>query len=131
MPGAGTSGAGSGAGMSGGAIGAGGGARVGGRKSGPRGAPKPSGPWSFAIGCNYDRTTATIEGTVGTDYSVRMGAETFSIAFDCFHTGSALIDPASQGIGVAQEQQRQPGEHGVYQGMPRRMRRVLLRHKSL
>jgi hypothetical protein len=48
-----------------------------------------------------------------------------------FHPGRALIDTSSQGIGVAQEQQRQPSEHCMHEGMPRRVHRVLLRLQRL
>lgn len=41
----------------------------------------------FSLGCNYDRQSVVIEDTVGTAYTIRMGAETFSGAFDCFFSG--------------------------------------------
>ena len=44
----------------------------------------------FSIACNYDRQSTVIEGVAGTDYSARMGVETFSTAFDCFFSGSAV-----------------------------------------
>src|SRR5437879_5124530 len=37
-----------------------------------------------------------------------------------------LIDPASEVVGYPQEQQRQPGEHGMHQGMPGHVRQILL-----
>jgi hypothetical protein len=43
----------------------------------------------FSISCNYDRQSIEIGGVSGTDYSVRMGVETFTTAFDCFFSGSA------------------------------------------
>lgn len=43
---------------------------------------------SFSLSCASDRQEVTIEGVSGTDYSARMGAETFTGAVDCFHTGS-------------------------------------------
>src|SRR5262249_6551382 len=58
-------------------------------------------------------------------------AASLSITKHRFHTGSVLIDPPSQGVGVTQEQQRQPGEHGMHQGMPRCVHRVGLRRKRL
>ena len=45
---------------------------------------------SFGIACNYDRQATVIEGVSGTEYSARMGVETFSTAFDCFFGGSAV-----------------------------------------
>src|SRR5262249_460984 len=48
-----------------------------------------------------------------------------------FHTGSVLVDPPSQSLRVVQEQQRQPREHGMHQGMPRCVPRVWHRRKRL
>lgn len=43
----------------------------------------------FSISCAFDRQSVTIEGVSGNDYSVRMGAESFSQGVDCFFSGSA------------------------------------------
>jgi hypothetical protein len=44
---------------------------------------------SFSLACNSDKTTVVIEGTSGTSYSVRMGAENLAGAVDCFFSGDA------------------------------------------
>lgn len=43
----------------------------------------------FSISCDNGRATQTLDGTVGTAYSFRMGVENASGAFDCFFSGDS------------------------------------------
>ena len=45
----------------------------------------------FGLSCDNGRATTRLTGTVGTAYSVRMGVESQSSAFDCFFTGDSRI----------------------------------------
>lgn len=51
---------------------------------------------SFGIDCNFDSNAIVIEGVEGTEYGIRMGAESFSSgAVDCFFSGdSARVSEA-------------------------------------
>lgn len=46
---------------------------------------------SFGVACDNGRGTTRIDGVVGTSYSVRMGVENATGAFDCFFTGDAQV----------------------------------------
>ena len=42
-----------------------------------------------SIGCNNGRATQRLDMTAGTAYSIRMGAESQTVAIDCLFTGDA------------------------------------------
>jgi len=46
---------------------------------------------SFGLACDNGRSTTTLEGTVGTSYSARMGVENATGAFDCFFSGDSAV----------------------------------------
>ena len=43
----------------------------------------------FDVSCNNGRAQATLDGTVGTAYSIRMGVESASVGADCFFSGDS------------------------------------------
>ncbi len=43
----------------------------------------------FSISCDNGRSTQTLDGTVGTAYSFRMGVESASAGYDCFFSGDS------------------------------------------
>lgn len=53
---------------------------------------------SFGLACDNGRSTIRLDGTSGTAYSVRMGVESQTGAFDCFFTGDAktVNDPCAE-----------------------------------
>lgn len=46
---------------------------------------------SFSIFCDGNRALQPLTGVVGTAYSIRVGAESSSIAVDCFFPGDADV----------------------------------------
>lgn len=44
---------------------------------------------SFGVACNNGRGKVRLQGTSGTAYSIRMGAESDTVALDCFFTGDS------------------------------------------
>ena len=46
---------------------------------------------SFNIACDNGRSRIRIAETGATDYSVRMGVESDTTAFDCFFSGDAVV----------------------------------------
>ena len=44
---------------------------------------------TFGLACQNGRATTMIDNTVGTAYTIRMGVENESAAFDCLFTGDA------------------------------------------